>query len=217
MNQKISLYKILFLSLLLTGCTNSIYFYETEKISLTVEARPDSSQPVQGNLGIKQRVAMIVPRKSNNEDGDGEALSTISSFDFRIIDTPKKFNPILVRTAFVTGDAADRLYDNKIDPSKSKAADVAKTLSFYKAVEEINIEEEMTGKILEYLTDNSENIDANKLNNLIIKARASDPNIMTFSVESSIKNANTKKALKDLLSDRADVAIYPLYKAIPIN
>jgi len=108
---KISIYKILFLALLLGGCANSMYFYETEKISLTVEARPaDASQPVQGNLGIKQRVALIVPKKSNDDTGDGEALSSISSFNFRIIKEDWAFNPILVQTVFVTGDAASELY-----------------------------------------------------------------------------------------------------------
>lgn len=110
---KISVYQILLLSLLLSGCANSMYFYETEKISLTVDARPDPSQPVQGNLGIKQRVALVVPKKSNDDTGDGEALSSISSFNFRIIKKDWALNPILVQTAFVTGDAAVELYKNK--------------------------------------------------------------------------------------------------------
>ena len=59
----------------LTGCSNALYFYETEKISLTAEARPDSSQPVQGSLGIKQRVVLIAPKGRNND-----AVSSISSF-----------------------------------------------------------------------------------------------------------------------------------------
>lgn len=52
---------ILLSPVLLPSCSNALYFYETDKISLTVDARPDSSQPVQGNLGIKQRVALITP------------------------------------------------------------------------------------------------------------------------------------------------------------
>ncbi len=89
----------------LTGCSNALYFYETEKISLTAEARPDSSQPVQGSLGIKQRVVLIAPKGRNND-----AVSSISSFSFNII--PKSgtpFNPVLIKTAFITGDAAARL------------------------------------------------------------------------------------------------------------
>lgn len=44
------------------GC-NSAMIYETEKVSLTLESRADVSQPIAGNLGIKQRVAMIIPGK----------------------------------------------------------------------------------------------------------------------------------------------------------
>ncbi len=87
----------------LAGCSNALYFYETEKISLTVEARPDSSQPVQGSLGIKQRVVLIAPQKRKNDD----ALSAISSFSFKIIPKPNTpFNPVLIQTAFITGEAA---------------------------------------------------------------------------------------------------------------
>lgn len=46
----------------LNGCSNALYFYETEKIAMNLEGRPDSSQPVQGSLGLKQRVAIVVPR-----------------------------------------------------------------------------------------------------------------------------------------------------------
>jgi len=90
----------------LPGCTNALYFYETEKISLIVEARPDSTQPVQGSLGIKQRVVLIAPKKNENN----EAVSAITSFSFNII--PKAgtiFNPVLIQTAFITGDAAAQL------------------------------------------------------------------------------------------------------------
>jgi len=101
------------LSFLLIGCVNPpMYFYETEKISLTVEARPDSSQPVQGSLGIKQRLALIAPKKNQNDSskGAGEAVSALSSFSFKIM--PKEnnlFDPVLIQTAFVTGEAATKL------------------------------------------------------------------------------------------------------------
>lgn len=96
----------LVLAIFLTGCTNALYFYETEKISLSVEARPDSSQPVQGNLGIKQRVVLIAPKKDKNND----AVSAISSFNFKIIPEPgTPFNPVLIQTAFIAGEAASQL------------------------------------------------------------------------------------------------------------
>lgn len=118
------------LVIFLTGCTNAVYFYETEKISLTVEARPDSSQPVQGNLGIKERVVLLAPKRAperitntakdpakindntcdvdKNKDKKNDihdSVSAISSFNFNIIDEDG-FNPVLVQTAFITGDAA---------------------------------------------------------------------------------------------------------------
>lgn len=226
-------YKILFLSLLLTGCANSIYFYETEKISLTVEARPDSSQPVQGNLGIKQRVAMIVPKKSDDVGKDGEALSAISSFDFRIKDVSGEFNPILVRTAFVTGEAASKLYNasdsktinnlNMSDPivseETSKAAKVAKVLAYYgQAQAEIENEQKLLDRVLTYVTKNSTGaVDSGKLGDLIIQAEKDDPNKMTSTVTSKIKKTTTRSELRELLFDHLDGAIYPLYKAIPTN
>jgi hypothetical protein len=101
---------ILFLALLtfcLLGCSNALYFYETEKISLTLEARPDSSQPVQGSLGVKQRVVLVSPRTETTE---GDALSAISSFNFKITPKPNTpFNPVLIQMAFITGDAASGL------------------------------------------------------------------------------------------------------------
>ena len=100
---KFNLYMILCFSSLLIGCANTMYFYETEKISLTVEARPDSTQPVQGSLGVKQRVGLVVPKKKEDED----ALSAISSFNFKIMpETATIFNPALIQTAFITGKAA---------------------------------------------------------------------------------------------------------------
>ena len=102
---------------LLTACSNALYFYETEKISLTLEARPDSSQPIQGNIGIKQRIALITPEiGEKNGKVDGEALSSISSFRFKVAPDPAAngaffngFNPVLIRTAFITGKAASGL------------------------------------------------------------------------------------------------------------
>ncbi len=100
---------ILLSPLLLPSCSNALYFYETDKISLLVEARPDSSQPVQGNLGLKQRVALVTPSTKNPE---GDALSSINSFRFKIEEEPG-FNPVTIQSAFITGDAASCLNQNE--------------------------------------------------------------------------------------------------------
>ncbi|WP_019865694.1 hypothetical protein [Methylovulum miyakonense] len=105
----------LWLATFLTGCNNAMYFYETEKVALNVEARPDSSQPVQGSLGLKQRVVLVAPKKTKYSD----IVSALSSFSFNIIpnDANYFFNPVLIQTAFITGGAATDL-----KPLEAKAA-----------------------------------------------------------------------------------------------
>lgn len=92
------------------GCTNALYFYETGKISLTIEGRPDDTQPVQGSLGFKQRTAVVVPPKSaGGTGGTTDAGAMISSFRFgNTSDTG-----IEIRTALVTGRAASCLSKNE--------------------------------------------------------------------------------------------------------
>lgn len=131
MSVKAIIYKVTFLSFLLSGCANSLYFYETEKFSLTVEARPDSTQPVQGNLGIKQRVGLIVPGqsvdKNSKENNNGEALSSISNFNLKISPEGLIIHPILIQTAFVTGDAASQL--DEVQASRVAQAITVENLS----------------------------------------------------------------------------------------
>lgn len=116
----------LYLASFLPGCTNALYFYETEKLSLTVEARPDSSQPVQGSLGIKQRVVLIAPKKRDTpmKNDSDDAVSAISSFSFNIIPEGIIFHPVLIQTAFITGEAATSLNT----PETASAAALAITL-----------------------------------------------------------------------------------------
>lgn len=51
---------LLFTCLMCCGC-NTVYFYETAKASFTIEARPDPTAPVTGNIGVKHRIAAVVP------------------------------------------------------------------------------------------------------------------------------------------------------------
>jgi hypothetical protein len=215
MHIRIKMYAVLCLSFMLNGCaTNTLYFYETEKISLTVEARPDSSQPVQGSLGLKQRVALLVPKKSNEQSADGEALSAISSFNFKIKDE-SGFNPILIQTAFITGAAANELNG---DGNSKKARAVAEAIAYRaQAQSEIEIEQQRLDKILAYVASGSSAIDSSKLNALITKAEKTDPKTMTSTVTGEIKKAKTRSELEKLLFGSLDGAIYPLYKAILTN
>ena len=103
-----------------SGCTNALYFYETGKISLTVEGRPDSTQPVQGNLGYKQRTAVVAPGKVDRATGRStDSASMISSFRFGTKDK------ISIRTALITGQAARCLDDSGAQAAARVVAKVA--------------------------------------------------------------------------------------------
>jgi len=170
---KIRIFMTACLSFLLIGCASPpMYFYETEKISLTVEARPDSSQPVQGNLGIKQRLALIAPKKNQNDSskGVGEAVSALSSFSFKIM--PKEnnlFDPVLIQTAFVTGEAAAKL------ENPEKVAEVARAITLEGS------EIENMDKHAECVFNNAVNVVPNKLD--ILKEIVKKGNSWNFSDE----------------------------------
>lgn len=60
--------------LICAGC-NAVYFYETEKASLTLEARPDPTSPISGSFGIKQRIATVVPPSSSSTQPASDAVA----------------------------------------------------------------------------------------------------------------------------------------------
>ena len=137
----------------IVGCTNALYIYQTERISLTLEGRPDSTQPIQGNLGLKQRIAVITPgmepdsktkgkQKSSEQNPStggnastpqqsggqeetvkGEALSLISSFRF------KKEKGGLFDVGLVTIRAALVTGDAAAQLKKEEVKNVAEALS----------------------------------------------------------------------------------------
>lgn len=94
------------------GCfKNAAYIYETEKVSISLEARPDPSQPVSGSVGIKQRIVAVVPAQNEPEAKQGpgtDAVSVLSSFDFEKGKSPGFFaaSPIDIRSVMITGKAA---------------------------------------------------------------------------------------------------------------
>ncbi len=96
----------------LTGCSNALYFYETEKIAMSLQGRPDSSQPVQGSLGLKQRVTVVAPPKDPDTmtKARSDAISMISTFRFRKDEGGfADLGPVTIQTALVTGSAATDL------------------------------------------------------------------------------------------------------------
>ena len=65
-------FQALWCACLLGGCTNSIYFYETEKLTLlTIESRPDPSQPIQLNVGFKERAVVVAPPETTTGEAPG--------------------------------------------------------------------------------------------------------------------------------------------------
>ncbi|MCK5353838.1 MAG: hypothetical protein KAJ63_01865, partial [Methyloprofundus sp.] len=154
----------------LTSCSNALYFYEADKISLTVEARPDSSQPVQGNFGLKQRIALVVPPMNSNckteppltdqdQDCEQEALSAITSFRFKkspggLLD----IGPVSIKTAFITGKAASDL-ENSRGAAIAAATAIIGTKPFNSSGVDISI----MRNIISVLEKDTENTQAEKL------------------------------------------------------
>ena len=136
----------LMLMLFVAGCTNTIYFYETEKISLTLEGKAaDAAAPIMGNLGIKQRVVAVVPSReastpTNTQSSDGsgkadasaDAMAMISYFDFKKRDNKPGeafwLDPVTIETAFITGRAARCLTSPQATQAFQSIAGIAKTI-----------------------------------------------------------------------------------------
>jgi hypothetical protein len=76
----------------LAGC-NAVYFYETDKISLTVEVRPDSTGPVQGNFGLKQRVVAFVPKRNGEPATPAERDAALAEAKSAIPDSAAASRP----------------------------------------------------------------------------------------------------------------------------
>ncbi len=98
--------KIIFVVLILmeSGCGNSIYYYQSDSLSLKLKGRAsDASKPVQGNLGFKERVAIITPPKTK----DDESVSLLSGFSFS--KEEGFLGRVNIRSALVTGEAANNL------------------------------------------------------------------------------------------------------------
>lgn len=100
------------LGLLICGC-NSIYFYETEKVALNIEGRPDATRPVSGTFGASMHVAAVVPSKNSDaNEPPGEAMSLISYFKFEKDDanTRNPFDdPLTIETVLITGAVHEKL------------------------------------------------------------------------------------------------------------
>ncbi len=125
--------------------------------------------------------------------------------------TPQSFNS-KYRQSFSTGDAANNLAG---DPSVKKLMLERLDISSQKAESIIKIEKSQAEKIEMYISDGSGNLDTSKLQDLLTKANADNPNAITDSVIKMIKTAKTPNEVRELLFDPLDTAIEPLYKSLP--
>jgi hypothetical protein len=130
----------------LTGCApHAVYFYETEKMSMTLEARPDPSQPVQGNLGLKQRVILVAPRKTNenanstakdrtdstpkskSESGDSASVLSSTRFSKTPVEGSVRVGAFLIQSVLLTGDAAECAVPNSSELRNNVVADTPRS------------------------------------------------------------------------------------------
>lgn len=104
----------------LTGCSNALYFYQTERIAMVLEARPDSSQPIQGSVGIKHRIALVTPAKEK----DGESVSALSKFAFKKEPgSVGRVGPVTIRSTLLTGQATKELTQSQTTAAVAAMAD----------------------------------------------------------------------------------------------
>ena len=93
-------------ALLAGGCTNALYFYETSKLSMTLEGRPDATQPLTGTIGAKAKTAVVVPPKADTEAG-----SMLSVFKTRKVEG--FLGEVTLTSLLVTGDAATEVVNQQ--------------------------------------------------------------------------------------------------------
>ncbi len=99
------------------GCSSAIYFYETEKVSITLEGRPDAAQPVSANIGVKQRAALVAPPKSDN------SKSLVSKFDLLVKDEPDSWwDSLTIDSILLTGSAATKMEGENANRAFTKSA-----------------------------------------------------------------------------------------------
>lgn len=179
----------------LSACgTNQIYFYETEKASLlAVEGRPDPSLPLQGNLGLKQRMAVIVPPDKIG----GDALSFISSFRFSIdpADDALKSGAVTVRSGVLSGKAARSL--TKDEAQKAAGALAGRDIPTY---------ESLTKEIIDTATRKNQLTDLANLAGMTYASLKADPAALkTVQRVTDLAPANYTEKLHDAIAKKLGV------------
>ncbi len=102
------------------GCSNALYFYQTERIAMVLEARPDSSQPIQGSVGIKHRIALVTPAKEK----EGDSVSALSKFAFeKKPGSLGRVGPVTIRSTLLTGQATKELTQSQTTAAVAAMAD----------------------------------------------------------------------------------------------
>lgn len=162
---------VLLVTATICGCTNAIYFYETEKVAINLEARPDGSQPITGNVGIKQRVAVVTPPRQADAQltPSADSVSMISKFDLRTRPDPNDWNTIVIESTLLTGKAVTELSPGEAQEAYSALAGLtaesftpamATIAVLYDAITEAEPESEDEREKKRFRADKQEIVDA---------------------------------------------------------
>jgi hypothetical protein len=113
----------------LMGCS-SVYYYETDKISVSLEARPDPTAPIQGNIGVKQRIVAFVPPTTRKALSPTEASAAMTSLD---ASAKKEIQDDMAKSDMASArKAAFALLANEDEIINGDALSVLSSLRFHK-------------------------------------------------------------------------------------
>jgi hypothetical protein len=102
---------VLLLALLGGGCAPAVFFHESTKVAIAAEYKPDPSEPLSANFGLKRRIVAVVPVQEpatgDEKANKGEALSLVSRFEVRgTLRNKTGEEPLTIINNFASGTAA---------------------------------------------------------------------------------------------------------------
>lgn len=138
-------------SIIITGCSNAVSYHHSERNSIALEFRTtEPQQPLQGNIGVKTRTALVTPGLNNIADqtntkksGPGESLSVISDFSFKREKVDGfSFGKTTIKSAFITG----------IPAKEMQSIQTTKNVSSNSVTESLSVFEALSGAVPETIT-----------------------------------------------------------------
>lgn len=109
------------------GCAQAVFFHESTKVAIAAEYKPDPSEPVSANFGLKRRIVAVVPVQDPDVDrrkeNKGEALSLVSRFEIRgKLRNNAGDEPLTIVNNFASGTAARLLTARRNETVTTKTA-----------------------------------------------------------------------------------------------